>query len=219
MTLVFFALPIQSSDAVPNCSQVNPGFCLNPDPANCTVSLEWQGSCANGDRQWRCVWSGQECIDAGPSGWIDCTCTGQGCDCLLAGTMIMMADGTEKPIETVLVGDLVMGFSRLDCASVVGRVERVHAPYLVERYILLNGHIGMTENHPVLLQDEWVGAGRLRLGDRVLTSTGGDLEIMAIDKIERAAKVYNIQVSSHTYIADGVVVHNKDDCEQYMQAP
>ncbi len=42
---------------------------------------------------------------------------------------------------------------------------------------------------------------------------------MAIDKIERAAKVYNIQVSSHTYIADGVVVHNKDDCEQYMQAP
>ena len=105
LALLLFAS--DSAVAVPNCSQVDTGFCLNPDPVNCTVSIEWRGSCGNGDRQWRCVWAGGACQHAGSSEWIDCTCNGVGCDCLLAGTLITMADGTEKPIEALQVGDLV----------------------------------------------------------------------------------------------------------------
>jgi hypothetical protein len=42
LTLLLFAS--ESAVAVPNCSQVDTGFCLNPDPVNCTVSLEWRGA-------------------------------------------------------------------------------------------------------------------------------------------------------------------------------
>ena len=217
LTLLLFAS--EPAVAVPNCSQVDTGFCLNPDPVNCTVSLEWRGSCGNGDRQWRCVWSGPECEDAGNSEWIDCTCNGVGCDCLVAGTLIAMADGTEKPIEALQVGDMVMTYIEVEGATAIGQVERVHTPYLVGSYILVTGKIGMTENHPVLRDGEWAGAGTLEVGDKLVAINGFDLEITSVERIMKAVKVYNVQVSTHTYIADGVVVHNKEDCEEYMQAP
>ena len=30
--------------------------------------------------------------------------------------------------------------------------------------------------------------------------------------------VYNFQVEDETYLADGIAVHNKEDCEEYSQS-
>jgi hypothetical protein len=52
-----------------------------------------------------------------------------------------MADGTEKPIEAVQVGDMVITYIEVEGATAIGQVERVHTPYLVGSYILVNGKI------------------------------------------------------------------------------
>jgi len=100
----------QDVAAAPLCSQINANdFCYPCLPG--TATIEWRGDCANLDREWQCHWT---C--GGPGGtysdWIPCNCPGEGggCDCLMAGTPVTMADGSTKPVEQIKVGDMVMSY-------------------------------------------------------------------------------------------------------------
>lgn len=72
--------------------------------------------------------------------------------CFVGGTLVLMADGTQRPIETLEVGDLVLGRR--------GRVNRVIG---VERtrlgrrrlYALNDGRPFVTAEHPFLTAEGW----------------------------------------------------------------
>ena len=96
-------------------------------------------------------------------------------------------------------------------------VVSVHAPYDVDHYFVINEEIRATENHPMLSDGRWVAAGQLRIGDWLTGPDNQDILVTSVRQVEGKARVFNFQVAAGTYVADGVIVHNKEDCEQYVQ--
>lgn len=111
-----------------------------------------------------------------------------------------MVDGTSRPIEHILVGDLVLGN-----AGRVNRVAEVLHPVLGHRplYGLNGSNFFVTSGHPFMTEEGWkaidptatptqlsaLHVGRLAVGDRLLTLTaaavpvsgGGAISAEAVD--------------------------------------
>lgn len=203
--------------AYPNCDQVNTGWCLGGDW--CTKSIVW-GSCIDDYRTWYCHWGGILCNWDGPTSYCYC---GDGtnpnpCDCLVAGTPITLADGTTKPIESLQRGDLVLAYdeSSMDPAAArAAEVLAVMTPFLAPGYFVINETFRITGSHPVLVEHGWVTVDRLEYGDALTAADGSAVPIRSLRYVDRAVMVYNLQVSSRTYVAAGVIVHNKEDCPKF----
>lgn len=212
--------------AVPPCSQVDESFCFL-DPSCDSKVIEWRGSCTNNppDREWRCIWYGCEnppFTDPEYGEWLPCCPGGQGvqqCDCLLAGTRITLADGSSKPAEDISVGDLLLSYDQNSKTMKPARVVSTHAPFETDHYYIINGKIRMTGGHPVLTEGKWLEADQLRIGDALTDAKGKEELVFSIEEVNDSAPTYNFQVSSGTYVAEGIVVHNKENCEHFMQYP
>ncbi|MDF5756464.1 LamG-like jellyroll fold domain-containing protein [Spongiactinospora sp. TRM90649] len=144
----------------------------------------------------------------------------------VAGTPVLMADGTTKPIEDVKPGDLVWatdpeaGYSgpRPVTTAITGDGTK----NLVEITVDIDGPRGdatdtitATDEHPfwVPALDEWVNATRLQPGTWLQTSAGTFVQIAAVDRRTTTQRVHNLTVDDlHTYyvVASGqaVLVHN-----------
>ncbi len=108
--------------------------------------------------------------------------------CFIAGTLIAMADGTSRPIEHVLVDDLILG-----SAGRVNRVTEVLLPVLGHRplYSLNGSNFFVTSGHPFMTEEGWkaidptaipvqlseLHVGRLTVGDRLLTLTAAAVPV------------------------------------------
>jgi intein/homing endonuclease len=101
---------------------------------------------------------------------------------------------------------------------VSGKVVAVHSPFEADSYYIINGTIRVTHTHPFLSHGRWVGAQDLKLGDRV-TGDGSEATIYSIEKVNEPAMAYNFEVTTGTYLAAGLVVHNKEWCLNYKQYP
>ncbi|MFC1703671.1 C1 family peptidase [Candidatus Omnitrophota bacterium] len=129
--------------------------------------------------------------------------------CFLPGTPILMSNGTEKPIEQVKVGDKVFAF---DEATEEFKEDKVveFFEHPAEEYLVINEYLKVTKNHPVYTNGTWVEIGSLKLGDELFGREGKPVKITSIQEIKEHTQVYNLEVNPlHTYIAGGVVVHNK----------
>jgi hypothetical protein len=217
-------LVTSGASAVPNCSQINSSFCA-PIPECPNKEIIWRGSCSNNppDREWQCHW--KNCT-SGPSDlysdWVPCSCPGQGgegCDCLLAGTPITLADGTTKPVEAIQVGDRVLGYDEASKSMKAAVVVATHIPFETDHFYIINRKIRMTEAHPVLAGGKWVAVADLKVGDHLTDSRGLVQPILSIEEVDDVAPTYNFQVSGGTYVAGGIVVHNKENCEHFQQYP
>ena len=91
----------------------------------------------------------------------------------------------------------------------------VHTPILVDRYLLINDEIRITESHPMLSGGEWSAARDLRVGDNLTAPDGSVVPIVSIRQVNQMTLVYTFETSSKNYIAHGVVVHNKENCLKY----
>jgi hypothetical protein len=205
--------PIRSF-AAPLCSNITvEEYCYPCPPGGVTIA--WRGSCETFNREWQCVW--QSC---GTSPWIPCTCPGEsgGCDCLLAGTPINLADGTTKLVETIEVGDRVLSFDESTKSITETEVVAVQEPFIADRYYVINESLRVTHTHPFLSRGRWVDAMNLKVGDRV-TGDGSERTVFSIKEVEEEAMAYNFQVANGVYLAAGMVVHNKDICEEFIQYP
>lgn len=135
--------------------------------------------------------------------------TNDGSGCFLAGTSILLSDGSQRPIEEIEVGDEVMAF---DEASAEFKPGRVLETFVKEKshYLLINGLLKVTENHPVYSAGQWRAIGSLKVGDEILSISGQAVAINSIEAIQEEVSVYNFHVEKfHSYIAEGFVVHNK----------
>ncbi|MEO1088842.1 MAG: Hint domain-containing protein, partial [Acidobacteriota bacterium] len=142
--------------------------------------------------------------------------------CFVAGTPVWMADGTQKPIEEVEIGDLVVSRDPETGETSTNRV--VHLFVTDDREILelevetADGSVEtfeVTPEHPFFTADgEEVLAKDLREGDRLAPTARGEtgLTVRQVRGSPARATVYNFEVENdHTYFVGetGVWVHNR----------
>jgi len=136
----------------------------------------------------------------------------EGGGCFVAGTKIKMADGSEKNIENIREGDKVLTFAdekshRLVEAEVVNVIS-----HTVDGYLVINGNLKVTPEHRVFVNGGWQMIGDAKIGDYLLDENGQQVLIESIEVVHQIVKVYNFQTEPyHTYIADGIYVHNQKD--------
>ena len=136
----------------------------------------------------------------------------------LPATLVLMADGSTKPIEGIEVGDLVLAADPRTGEEGAREVTEVivgtGTKQLVE--LTIDGDtITATDGHPfwVVADEEWVNAEDLEPGDRLRLDNGSTVAIDVVRDYSAEAVVYNLTVGDlHTYFVaiggDGVLAHN-----------
>lgn len=135
-------------------------------------------------------------------------CSSGGGSCFLAGTPVHMADGSEKPIDLVQAGELILAF---DEATKSFKADAVKRAFIAREngYFVINGRIKVTGDHRFYIKGKWKKARKLRAGDSLLTADGQSEDIASVEKKKGEVLVYNLEVNPyHTFVAGGVVVHN-----------
>jgi len=147
--------------------------------------------------------------------------------CFAKGTMIRMADGSSRPIETIEPGTMVLAAPENDpeAAPTSCRVREIYHNHPAEILNVtavssidpLNGDlIRTTAGHPFYVREKgWIKADDLRTGDQLRTSDGGWTKVRTIVHSGSVEPVFNLHVEdSHTYFvspavgAAAVLVHN-----------
>lgn len=137
-------------------------------------------------------------------------------------TLVLMGDGTKKPIEDVEVGDMVVATDLESGEQSAKRVTHVwaHKDTVFDLSVAPRGPPGAgetittTEDHPFYnaTDGEFQEIQDFDEGDRVATASGQLLELGALDLSSgRAAEAYNLTVAdTHTYHVgtNAVLVHN-----------
>jgi hypothetical protein len=144
--------------------------------------------------------------------------------CFIADTKVAMADGTEKNIQDVKLGDVLKG--ELGNNKVIG----FHRPELGNEklYSFNGGRHFVTAEHPFYTTDGWkslnpaktaeehlnIEVSQLKVGDTLVTDHGLVKLRKVYGKSDRTdTQLYNfILDGDHTYYADGYLVHNKVGC-------
>ncbi|MBI5584589.1 MAG: Hint domain-containing protein [Deltaproteobacteria bacterium] len=137
----------------------------------------------------------------------------KGGGCFPAGTVIVTPQG-ERPIERLAAGDEILAVDP-DGRPIRSRVKTI----LVNKNPLVKiktpgGSQLATADHPFSLGDgRFRAAGDLRVGDRITRWKEGRLVAEKVRGIEAGpgeGLVFNLEVDEpHTFIAGGLVVHNK----------
>ncbi|MCG8423053.1 MAG: HINT domain-containing protein, partial [Proteobacteria bacterium] len=145
-----------------------------------------------------------------------------GCPCFVPGTLVLMADGTTKPIEEVEVDDWVMAVDpESGDEARAYRVTRTMENF-TERVIQIEVGTGedrelieATGEHPFwTVDDGWVAADSLKSGDSLVDPNGRLIEVVSVVAESRETPTHNFTVDGvHTYfvVAGGhaVLVHNQ----------
>ncbi|MFK0116159.1 polymorphic toxin-type HINT domain-containing protein [Streptomyces sp. NPDC090994] len=155
--------------------------------------------------------------------------SGEGIGCktpnsFVPGTLVLMADGTTKPIEDIENGDKVLA---TDPETGETAVETVTAEILgkgVKHLVKVEittpdgttAEVTATDGHPFWVPElgDWIDATDLKTGQWLRTSAGTYVQITAIERwTAQRATVHNLTVSDlHTYYVlageSAVLVHN-----------
>jgi type II secretory pathway pseudopilin PulG len=134
---------------------------------------------------------------------------GGGGGCFLAGTPILLADGSTKPIEEIKPKDKILGFNEKTNKTQEDEVAKLLVRK-AKKYLIINGRVKVTSEHPFYHEGKWVKIGSLKIGDKLLNNKNQVEVIKSIEKVNQEVTVYNlIAKPSHTYFAYGILVHNK----------
>lgn len=140
--------------------------------------------------------------------------------CFPAGTLVLMADSSERAIETLQIGDRVK--SHDGPTSVLALIKP--PPRRVYALTFSDGStLTLTNSHPIASTRGWkslspkatkkespdLAVTTLKIGDSIHTVDGTIRELLTI-KMQGVVQVHNITVDvPHTFYANGVLVHNK----------
>ncbi len=132
-------------------------------------------------------------------------------------TLVLMADGSRKPIKDVKLGDEVIATDPETGESgprkVTDLIRHGGLHTMVALRLSDGSTIDATDQHPFWVESrgEWVDAIDLRPGDIVLTADGHRLTVASLGISEQDLTAYNLTVADlHTYFAgeSAVLVHN-----------
>jgi intein/homing endonuclease len=151
---------------------------------------------------------------------------GIGPGCFAAGTPVLMADGTEKPIEAIQAGEAVLAWNDETRQTFQTRVikplhHEAKAQTLFDVQLEDGRRFTVNNNHPIYVRedDEFVFtrelAARFANGQSITfqDNKGQPVGIANIHLRRQISEVYNLEVegqgqNGHTYYAGGVLVHN-----------
>ena len=141
-----------------------------------------------------------------------------------------MADGSWKSIEDVVVGDSVLSYNTESGQVVPAEVQRLESPVRDHHYVVEfegGSTLNLTNEHPIRIiksgLEVWgaiepqlsrLPCERIAVGDEAVT-IADPKRIVAMRKMPGDVQTYNLaQVAgTHTFFADGVLVHNKKNPE------
>ncbi|MGQ5263977.1 RHS repeat-associated core domain-containing protein [Micromonospora sp. ZYX-F-536] len=145
------------------------------------------------------------------------------CHSFAPGTLVLLADGSTKPIEQVELGDRVVATDPETGGSVPEEVVATHVNVdvdLTDLTLTIAGRdvmVQTTQHHPVWSADrlEWVYAGDLRVGEHLYALDGAAVAVRSVKSYIRSRVMHDLTVDSlHTYyvVSGGspVLVHNRD---------
>jgi hypothetical protein len=144
--------------------------------------------------------------------------------CVLADSLIQLADGTEKPAAQVMAGDWLRGYDPRTRTLSVGRVRSAR-PLPARKFQTLfteSGECLQASPSHLLLDGPADRHGKpleqFRIGDRLLVFSRAENRVVssrlrAVSAIEVPQTVFGFEMDTreHTYLADGVVSHNFDN--------
>jgi hypothetical protein len=132
-------------------------------------------------------------------------------------TVVLMADGTKKPIKDVQLGDRVIATDpetgKTGPRKVVDLIRHGGWHTMVAVRLSDGSTIDATDRHPFWVESRgtWVDAIDLEPGDVVLDSNGDPLTVTSLGISEQDLTAYNLTVAGlHTYYVgdEAVLVHN-----------
>jgi YD repeat-containing protein len=140
--------------------------------------------------------------------------------CFVAGTQVLLADGTSRAIEQIEAGTMVLAVPEdaPEASPIACRVLEVYhnLPVPIWEVHVQDGIIRTTAGHPFYVKQRgWVKVHELRAGDRLRTVEGRWIPILRIRGSDHSHLVYNLCVDvTHTYFVrlanteTAVLVHN-----------
>lgn len=130
--------------------------------------------------------------------------------CFLSDTAILMADGSQKLIENVKVGDSILTRLSPNLTKLVStKVTAVHQTS-ASGYLIINGTLKVTDNHLLFINNRWQMARALQIGDELTGADGQAIKVTSLEYLRGTTSVYNLTTDvHHTFFADGVYVHNE----------
>lgn len=138
---------------------------------------------------------------------ISVNCT-HGASCMPPKVKILMADGTEKAIGEIKVGDVVLGFKADKPLEklVPGKVAAIKVTD--DQPLLGINDTDLTPNHPVLLSNgRVVLANTLGRNDQLVDKDGKSLNMRKITRYKQPTTVFNLDVEGlDGFVANGVRV-------------
>lgn len=138
--------------------------------------------------------------------------------CFAAGTPVLLADGSTRPIEAITVGTRVLAYDdrthQIVATTVSQRLE--HGPERIYRASLeqMPHDLLVTPNHPVYSGGRWQAIGTLSIASELhaFDEAGRQATPRRLREFQATAHhepVYNLEVEDvHSYFAHGVLVHN-----------
>ncbi|WP_291366431.1 hemagglutinin repeat-containing protein [Acetobacter sp. UBA5411] len=146
--------------------------------------------------------------------------------CFVQGTPVLTPSGY-RPIETLMVGDLVISRDETRQMSVVEPIARLfhnHNRQVLSVTVESAGQsevLGVTPAHPFYVKGRgWIQAGSLHPGDPLLTDATGEkkadeLHVSAITVRPARADTYNFEVTqTHTYFVGNLRAWVHNSCAQ-----
>ncbi len=136
--------------------------------------------------------------------------------CLAEGTLVRMADKSEKTIETIMVGEQVLSDSMGTCLTVENTVIGVEDKPMVRITDDNDNSLFLTEGHPVITAEGVRLANELQVGDKLFTETG-ESSITGIQEEIYNGYVWNLHLiaeddsitlsdDNRTHFANGIMV-------------
>ncbi len=125
-----------------------------------------------------------------------------------ADTLVLLADGSAKPISELKTGDVVIATNPVNGTHAAEEVTATHRnrdDNLVDLYVLTDTGptvIYTTDNHPFwsASREQWLYPVDLRTGEQLQTSNGTEVTVVEVQRVSGVQWMYNLTVDTlHTY--------------------
>ena len=156
-------------------------------------------------------------VTGGAAGGVFTKVTGSAC--FVAGTQVLLGDGSSKPIEEIVVGDEVLAADPTTGETYAKPVVDTYVHDEVETYVVETsaGAVTSTAEHPFYVEGKgWVPVRSLVSGDLLVDPEGIAAKVIEVVPTGETATVYNLHVEDlHNYhVGVGehwIRVHNSCD--------
>lgn len=118
-----------------------------------------------------------------------------GAGCFVGDTVVLTPEGNTA-MEDLKVGDLVTSLNPETGELEPAKITKIET-HVSEEYLVINGGLKVTPNHPMVVNGKKMEIGDAKVGDELSLSTGAGQKIFSIEKVIETTDVYNIVLENN----------------------